>query len=501
LASGDDGDVRGLRAPFALVGVRVWAGPERGEAGDAIAFGASGRVAAVGARADVRAALPPGAPVLAPGAHWVVPGFVDAHAHVRATATARLAYDVSDAIDVAAVLHAVRRAAAATPAGGWVSLWGLQPEALRDARPPTRAELDAAAPRQPVRIRHRSAHAWVLNTAAVDRVALWPSDLASLPDGVEVERDADGSPTGLVVDHAGWLGQVLGRVSPADQLAAAASAWSTQLERQGVVALVDATASNGRDQLATLAQWRTDGIIAQHLAVMTATDVSAAPSPLTFVGHKLMPPFGGRDLGEVLSASWRRGIGVAVHCADTETLGDLITAVDTIPPAARGPLRIEHASVCPPEWISRVAAIGAAVVTHPAFVSAHGDRYLRAADLRPHDWLYRLASWVRAGVTLAVASDTPAGPAEPLAMWRAALTRRTASGAVINAGEVLTGEAALSAMTGWAADCSGLAAAGYGRLAPGGPGAAVVLDGDPFLPPPGSEPAVLAVIREGNVVS
>ena len=37
--------------------------------------------------------------------------------------------------------------------------------------------------------------------------------------------------------------------------------------------------------------------------------------------------------------------------------------------------RIEHCSVCPPSLSKRIASLGIMVVTQPAFVFHHGDRY------------------------------------------------------------------------------------------------------------------------------
>ena len=175
----------------------------------------------------------------------------------------------------------------------------------------------------------------------------------------------------------------------------------------------------------------------------------------------------------------RREARVAVHCIDPAETGAALRAAHEAGPRRRAALRIEHAAFVPDDWIAAACEVGATVVTHPSFIAAHGDRYLADALLEPHDWLYRLRSWTRAGVPLAFASDAPFGPAEPLDALRDAAARRTAGGARIGAVEALDGEPALRALTSVAADCAGLARRGYGRLRPGGPGAAVVLSDDP----------------------
>src|SRR5262249_35866601 len=137
-----------------------WSGPETGHSGDAIAF-AEGRVQAVGRRRDVLGAVASPVDEFDCQGRWLVPGFVDAHVHVRASASAVAAVDLAHVTDGEHLLQVVRAAAAAA-SPGWLSFARLQ---LDDV--PTAAELDAAAPEHLVRIRHRSLHAWLLGGRAL----------------------------------------------------------------------------------------------------------------------------------------------------------------------------------------------------------------------------------------------------------------------------------------------------------------------------------------------
>jgi predicted amidohydrolase YtcJ len=58
--------------------------------------------------------------------------------------------------------------------------------------------------------------------------------------------------------------------------------------------------------------------------------------------------------------------------------------------------------------------------------------------------LYRLGAFARAGLVLAAGSDAPYGVADPWAAMRAAVSRKTADGAVIGQDEALTPEGALA---------------------------------------------------------
>ena len=471
--------------PFMLTEVRLW--PRDREPSSVLVVGSDGRLEYAG-----RARRPLDTmPALGLDGAWLLPGFVDPHIHVRASASARAAIDISTATSTGEILDLVKRHSSADE---WISMWGLQPEQLIDG-PPTAEQLDSASGGRLVRIRHRSTHAWVFSTAALHLFGLGTTPV---PAGAHVERRVDGTPTGLVVDHSGWVGDLVGRVTPIAELEHHVRAWSSELAAQGIVAMVDATARNRESELKQLAEWRAAGIIRQRLAALASTDIESAPSPVRFVGHKLMPPFGS-DLHAEFTESWSKGIAVAVHCVEPDELGAVIETVESIPAERRGRLRIEHASHVPPDWLGRVAELGGYVVTHPSFVYAHGDRYLADREAAPHEWLYRLASWRRSRVSLAFASDAPAGPTPPLLGIRAAIQRRTASGNELGPDEALSLSEAIACATGSAAQAAGLADEGFGRFTRGKPVNAVVIAAGPDGPS-GDDASVIATIIEGHVI-
>ena len=459
----EPGALTGLQAPWALVGADVRTGD--GGRCEALAFARDGTIAACGTRDEVAASLPAGAELVDGGGAMVRPGFVDAHVHVRASASAALATEVSRTATPAEIVAAVRGARGGH--GGWVTLVGSD---LADGSVPDRRTLDDASGDAPVRIRDRSGHAWFFNTPALRALRL-----DETPLGVIVERDRAGEPTGFVADHVGWVGSRIGRVTGDRELTEAARSWSCELARLGVVAICDATATNDAPQVEQLMHWRERGVIRQEVTYLSSPAATAdGVNGPHHAGVKFADPADPR-LEDALRLGARTRLPVAVHCVDPFHTATVLQAAGALRATERGPLRIEHAAFVPPDWIPDVKRLGATVVTQPSFIAAHGDRYLADPLLEPHEWLYRLASWTRAGVPLAFGSDAPFGPADPVATLRAAAERRTASGARIGLNEALARDAALRASTTAAAGCAGLDRFGYGALRPGGPGAAVVL--------------------------
>jgi predicted amidohydrolase YtcJ len=415
-----------------------------------------------------------------------VPGFVDAHIHVRASAAIRNSVDCSTVGTLAELMTRISTVAQASVRESWISFAGLSTSELRP-RPPTRAELDAAACANPVRIRDRSLHGWLLNTRAAHAIGLADAPLEN----------------GLVVDEVGAVRRAFGRLSSASATDQAVREWSLELLRHGVVAIADATASNTESDVAQLVEWHETGVLAQDVRafVGAAGPVSDRQLRGFVIGRKLVleaSHVNPERLRRELLGSWAFHPVVAVHCAEAATLGALIDAAEAIPPHRRRALRIEHASECPPEWIARVRALDATVVTHPAFVSAHGDRYRRTVPAPLHDWLYRIRSWISAGVAVAAASDAPAGPVPPLDAWRAAIGRRTASGATLGAAEAIDRITAMELITSRAAAASGFRSLGV--LRPGLPGHGVLLSADPVETEPLGRVEVDGVVTGGRLL-
>ena len=88
------------------------------------------------------------------GGRTVVPGLIDNHNHIVALGM-RPGYDtrLENAFSIAAVQETIRNRARALAAGSLItSLGGWNPRQFAEKRPPTMAELDAAAPNNPVLI-------------------------------------------------------------------------------------------------------------------------------------------------------------------------------------------------------------------------------------------------------------------------------------------------------------------------------------------------------------
>ena len=154
------------------------------------------RILAVGDRAAVAHVAGPGTRQFDLQGKTVLPGLIDSHVHAAQAAMYEFDHPVPDMETIADVLRYIEWRAAVAKAGDWIVLTQVFITRLREQRFPTRAELDAAAPHNPV-------YFGTGPDAAVNSLALELSGIGRdfrIADGMpgRIERDATGEPTGIL---------------------------------------------------------------------------------------------------------------------------------------------------------------------------------------------------------------------------------------------------------------------------------------------------------------
>jgi predicted amidohydrolase YtcJ len=118
--------------------------------GQAIAI-ADGRIIAVGDDVQIGALATSLTERIDLGGRTILPGFIDAHAHVWHIGHEMAKVDLSRCDSIDDVLRAIADRARATPRGAWIEASGMWHEsALAERRLPTRRELDSVTPDHPV---------------------------------------------------------------------------------------------------------------------------------------------------------------------------------------------------------------------------------------------------------------------------------------------------------------------------------------------------------------
>jgi predicted amidohydrolase YtcJ len=195
------------------------------------------RIAAVGP-AEVLSATRPDTHVIDAGGRAVIPGMIDGHAHLDREGLKSIYPSLSGCRSIDDILQRIEALVAKAEPGDWIVTMPIGeppyyfgvPDNLVEKRFPTRHDLDAVSPRNPVYIRpiwgywrHRLPITSVANTLALDSAGLCtlPDDL---PETITFETDGAGALTGVIHENSfmpivelAWL-KAMPRFGPSERI-------------------------------------------------------------------------------------------------------------------------------------------------------------------------------------------------------------------------------------------------------------------------------------------
>ena len=160
----------------------------------------SGRVLGVGAESAMRQLAGRSAEVVDLGGRVIVPGFIDAHHHLSLAVLYEGAVDCRQVRSIPEMAERLGAASKHVPAGEWIVGWGFDEHTLREGRPPTRVELDAACPDHPTTVVHYSFHSVVASSRALELAEIG-RETPDPPAG-KIVRGKRGEPNGVLIETA-----------------------------------------------------------------------------------------------------------------------------------------------------------------------------------------------------------------------------------------------------------------------------------------------------------
>jgi hypothetical protein len=173
------------------------------------------RIVGIGAYEEVTRLAGPGTRQIDLNGRTVLPGLIDSHGHAADAAVYEFDHPIPEMETIADVLRYIKSRAAIAKEGEWIVLTQVFITRLRDQRFPTRAELDAAAPRHPVSFStgpDASVNSLALKLSGIDK------DF-QITDGKpgRIERDANGEPTGILRNCSRLVKTRSGDKTPTDE--------------------------------------------------------------------------------------------------------------------------------------------------------------------------------------------------------------------------------------------------------------------------------------------
>ena len=506
---------------------------------------AGGRIIRVGADDDIRLLIGPGTEVIDAAEATVLPGFVDAHNHVRFGSDSN-AVQLHGAASLEQIRDRIDVFADANPEATWIEGEGWNYSAIPGGSPTT-GMLDGSGRGKALFLASYDAHTVWLNGAAITLLGI-TRDTVHLPWGV-VEMDAvTGEPTGYVLDFA-----VLG-ISEEGQRALEPylPGYAIDARYERLVASLDMAASlgittivepqNGLDDIALFARARDEGtlrsrmiaamlclpgtgperldtladakrtyaddrfrvgpiklyiddVIEPHTAAMLSPYENAATSGDTF-----WPP---EEFAAFLLELERRGFQTFTHATGDRGIRTVLDAVEGCRRAI-GPADVRHQIVhvecVHPDDIPRFGELGVVACMQPRhcapdIVAAWRDNV--GTQRERYAWPFR--SIAANGGTLAFSSDWNVAEMDPMIWLYTAVTRADLDGNdAWNLDETIDLATAVRAAT------LGSAYANFvderrGTIAPGKDADLVVLSRDLFEP--GDPRAILDIKVTHTVVA
>lgn len=157
---------------------------------------AVGTILAVGTDAQIEALKIPSTKVVDLNNAFVMPGFNDAHTHIAYAGQQKLTVDLDRVPSLAEMKSRIQSFAATLPAGAWVQGGGWDHTLWASKTLPTRQDLDAVTAGHPAILSRTDGHIAIVNSAAL--VAAGISGATPDPAGGKIDRDASGTPTGII---------------------------------------------------------------------------------------------------------------------------------------------------------------------------------------------------------------------------------------------------------------------------------------------------------------
>ena len=513
-----------------------------GAAGGAVAV-QGGRIAAIGDRRDAGAWTGPSTHVLDLGDATVLPGLTDAHSHPMLGASVARGLDLRGADSLDDVREAVAAERARLRRGEWLIGWGLDHN-VWDGREVSAAAFEAASGEVPTFLRMFDAHSAVVNRAALERAAVRGG--RRFDTGSEIVVDASGNPTGLLLESEALA--VVERVIPPDSRADLRRRLASSLRAMAASGLTGAHVLDFKDDPADLYRALDDsGELPLRLKIHPWVSPSSGPDDWSALraqigeGGRLWRMHGVKlfldgtidngtawlhspdSHGLSVRSSWddperyrsaiahfgAAGVGTATHAigdrAVTYAAESIRLALQRHPGARH---RIEHLELTGDDIVNAVAASGAIASMQPThcthFITDAGtDNWSGRVGARRARHAWRTRSLVDDGTTLALGSDWPIAPFEPLQIMADARLRRRFDRpdlAPVLRSEGLTAAQAIDGYTRAAAVAAGVEHE-EGAIRPGALADLTVLAGDPLAVSPEefAELPVLATIVGGEV--
>ncbi|MFD7256147.1 amidohydrolase [Streptomyces sp. NPDC059874] len=424
-----------------------------------------GRITDLGDDRGIRALADSGTTVIDLKGAVVTPGLVDGHLHPVSGAELTHGLDLSGCTDVDQVRAALDREVRRLAPGAWLHGWGLDPNVF-GGRPVEIAPFDAVLDGVPALLLLFDAHSMLASRRALELAGV--DGPRTFDQASEVVCDADGRPTGLLLEDAAC--ELVERVAPqptreerrarlAAALRAMAAAGLTgghamdangdslalyaELDEAGELPLrlrvapwcrpgIDAEALRAliEQQGTGGALWRTDGVkLFMDGTIDNGTAWLERPDCHGESTHAFWPD--PEAYTRIIGELHRAHVPTATHAIGDAAVRHVLDSVEKAQAGGgRGVRhRVEHIETVPDDTLHRFAELGVIASMQPThccdFTRAdHTDNWSRRLGEERASRAWRCRDLWDSGASVVLGSDWPIAPYPPLGVMAGARHRR-----------------------------------------------------------------------------
>ncbi|HTM47877.1 MAG TPA: amidohydrolase [Bryobacteraceae bacterium] len=484
---------------------------------------ANGRILASGDNREIQALATASTKRIDLAGRTALPGFIDSHSHVASSGLRHLREVDCDLRSIALIAQAIRERAAKTAKGEWVIGFKYDDTKTAEQRKLNRADLDSAAPSNPVLIIHRGGHTGFANSAALQQMDL--NDKSPDPAGGAIVRDAQGRLTGELLETAVRPPASLNRPATASERREGVALITRMFARAGITSTTDAfgqpedlrayqDAHENRELFCRVYSHIGFRAIDRMISAGIRTGFGnewfrvgamklVADGSISERTARLSRPYEGRpndhgivvmpenELYEHARKAHLAGWQIGTHANGDVGIDIALKVYERLQrehPARDPRFRLEHCTLINDDLLRRIQSLNAIPTPFWTYVYYHGEKMKHYGAGRLNR-MFAMRSFLDHGIRVAPGSDYVPGPFEPMMALQSCVTRTDVKGVTWGPGQKITVAEAVRASTANGAYAT-FEENLKGALEPGKLADLVVLGRDPFT----ADPSTLASI-------
>ncbi len=400
------------------------------------------RILALGKNEEISELIGPDTKVLNACGNTVLPGFIDCHVHFMKTGIDMNKIDLTNCKSLTQLKDIIAEQADKVSPGQWIMGTGYDEFTFTEKRLPTREELDASAPNNPVWLSRVDHHSCIMNSTA-EKILNIQGDIEGI-----VKDPVSGNTTGnLKGDANSYARQEINKSIDYKTRCDAVKKAAELMLSKGITTIhaLEGGSLFSDDDLDAILDLKKElpihiSLFHQTTEIKKVLDrglkriggcllidgslgsrTAALMEPYTDApGEKGILYFDDKELEEFVTEAHRKGLQITFHAIGDRGIEQVLGTYEKVLekyPRADHRHRIEHFSLPAPSQIERCVKAGIVLSVQPAWVNHEttlGGMWVTRLGSDRTKRISPLSSMLLSGAVICGGSDSPISPADPL---------------------------------------------------------------------------------------